>query len=91
MDQDATWYGGTLRRHCITWVLCSKGAQQPPLFVPVVAKQLAWIRIPRGMEVGLVPGDIVLDGDPALPRKGAQPSQLFSPCLLLTSAEFSAL
>ena len=31
-----------------------------------------WIRIPLGMEVGLGPGDIVLDGDPASPQKGAQ-------------------
>jgi len=26
-----------------------------------------------GMDVGLVPGHIVLDGDPAAPKKGAQP------------------
>jgi len=32
-----------------------------------------------GMEVGLGPGHIVLDGDPALlPRKGAQPRPNFS-------------
>ena len=32
-----------------------------------------WIRIPLGKKVGLGPGDIVLDGDPAPPpRKGAQ-------------------
>jgi len=35
-----------------------------------------------GMEVGLGPGHIVLDGDPAhLPKKGAQPP--FRPILLL--------
>jgi len=28
--------------------------------------------MPLGMEVGLDPGHIVLDGDPALPQKGAQ-------------------
>jgi len=33
-------------------------------------------------EVGLGPGDIVLDGDPAPPRKGAQRLPLFGPCLL---------
>ena len=33
-----------------------------------------WIEMPLGMEVGLDPGDFVLDGDPALPRqKGADP------------------
>jgi len=32
----------------------------------------AWIKMPLGMEVGLGPGDMVLDGDPAsLPQKGA--------------------
>jgi len=34
--------------------------------------------MPLGMEVGIGPGHIVLDGDPALPqRKGAQHSPLF--------------
>jgi len=33
------------------------------------------------MEIGLGPGDTVLDGDPAPPPKGAQ-RQLFGPCLL---------
>jgi len=37
-----------------------------------------------GVQVGLGPGHIVLDGDPApLPKKGAEPlSPLFGPCLL---------
>jgi len=36
-----------------------------------------------GMEVGIGPGHIVLDGDPAPQRKGAkQPLPLFGPCLL---------
>jgi len=26
-----------------------------------------------GMEVGLSPGDVVFDGDPAPPQKGAEP------------------
>ena len=31
----------------------------------------AWIKMPLGMEVGLGPGDFVLDGDPAPPpQKG---------------------
>jgi len=43
-----------------------------------------WIKMPLSTEVGLCPGDIVLDGDPAaFPQKGAQPpSQFFGPCLL---------
>jgi len=40
--------------------------------------------MPLGMEVGLGPGDVVLDGDPApLSRKrGRSHPQIFSPCLL---------
>jgi len=39
--------------------------------------------MPFGMEVGLVPDDIVLDVDPVCPPKGAlPPSQIFGPCLL---------
>jgi len=38
--------------------------------------------MPFDREVGLGPGDFVLDGDPAaLPKKGAEP-QIFVPCLL---------
>ena len=33
----------------------------------------AWIKMPLGMEVGLVPVDFLLDGDPAPPKKGAEP------------------
>jgi len=40
---------------------------------------------PLGMNVGLGPGHIVLDGDVALP-KGAQQPPLFGPCLLWPNA-----
>ena len=30
----------------------------------------AWIKMSLGMEVGLGPGDFVLDGDPASPKGG---------------------
>jgi len=34
----------------------------------------AWIKMPLGMEVGLGPGDFLLDGNPApLPKKGTEP------------------
>jgi len=35
----------------------------------------AWIKMPLGMELGLSPGDFVLDGDPALPspKRGRAP------------------
>ena len=29
----------------------------------------AWVKMPLGMEVGLGPGDFVLDGDPARPSQ----------------------
>ena len=38
-----------------------------------------------GMEVALGPGHIVLDGDPATPKKkggGTAPAPIFVPCLL---------
>jgi len=38
-----------------------------------------WIKMPLGTEVDLGPGDIVLDGNPARPQRGAQHSQ-FWPC-----------
>jgi len=40
------------------------------------------IKMPLGMEVGLSPGDFVLDGDPAPFPKGAQPHPIFGPCLM---------
>jgi len=42
---------------------------------------VSWIRMPLGMQVGLVPGHIVLDWDPALLPKGAQPP-ILGPYLL---------
>jgi len=43
----------------------------------------AGIKMPLGMEVGLSPGDFVLDGDPASPSpKGGRAPQIFGPCLL---------
>jgi len=42
-----------------------------------------WTKMPLSMEVGLGPGDFVLDGDTAPPKKGAQPARaIFCPCIL---------
>ena len=39
--------------------------------------------MPLGMELGLGPGDFVLDGDPAPPpQKGGGAPQIFGPCSL---------
>ena len=37
-------------------------------------QMVGWIKIPLGMEVGLGPGHIVLDGDPDPPRRGTKAS-----------------
>jgi len=66
----------------IRWGLRSapQGAH-PPFSTHVCCGETAeWIKMPLGMEVGLGPVDIVLDGDPA-PKKGQIPA-IFSPCQL---------
>ena len=64
----------------------------PVNFIPVYSKYgssahvccgqtATWIKMPLGREVGLGPGDIVLDGNPAAPPpKGHTP--IVGPCLL---------
>jgi len=46
----------------------------PQLSARICCGQMAaWIKMSLGMELGLGPGDFVLDGDPAhLPQKGAE-------------------
>ena len=68
---DATWYEGRPGPGHIVL----DGDSDPrtargiaaPTFRPVfiLAKMAGWIKIPLGVEVGLDPNDIVLDGDPA--------------------------
>jgi len=43
---------------------------------------VGWLRMKLGMEVGLGPGHIVLDGDPAPPPSKGHSPQCFGPCLL---------
>jgi len=52
-----------------------KEAQPPPQFsAHVCCEQMAgWIKMPLGMETGLGRGHILLDGDPAPPKKGQAP------------------
>ena len=91
MDQDATWYGGRPRprRHCVTWGPSSppqKGAESYPQFsAHVYCSQTAgWIKMALGIEVGLGPGHIALDGDSApLPQKKAEPLPNFRPMSIL--------
>jgi len=57
--------------------LLNKGGGAPSQFSAhfYCAQTAGRIKMPLGMEVGLSPGEFVLDGDPApLPKKGAEPS-----------------
>jgi len=85
MDQDVTWYEARPRprRLCVRWGPRSppqKGAEPPKFSAHVYCGQTAgWMKLVLGMEVGLSPGDFVLDGDPALsPQKGAERPSQFS-------------
>ena len=61
-----------------------KGAEPPKFSTHTYCGQTAvWIKMVLGMEVGLSPGDFVLDGDPApSPKGGGAPSPIFGPFLL---------
>jgi len=85
MDQDETWQAGRPWPwpHCVTWGLSSppqRDTATPQFSAHICCGQMAgWIKMPLGKEVGLVPSDIVLDGDPALPpqKKGQSPLPSF--------------
>jgi len=68
MDYDATWYGGRPRprRLCARW-----GPSSPHR--SFCCQTAGWIKMPLGTEVGIGPGDFVLDVDPGVPKKGAEP------------------
>jgi len=77
-DQDETCHAGRPRPwpHCVGWDPAPpppKGTA-PPQFMArdYCGQTVAWIKRPLGVEVGLGPGHIVLDGDPAPKIKGAQ-------------------
>jgi len=56
------------------------GGRGPQFSAHVYCGQTAaWIKVKLGMVVGLGPGDIMLDGDPARPEKGHKPSVNFRP------------
>jgi len=65
--------------------LPKKVAETPPQFLAHVycGQTAGWIKMALGMEVGLGPGHIVLDGDPApLPKKGPEPPPIFGPSIV---------
>jgi len=75
IDQDATWHGGgpRSRPHCARWRPSSppqKGGVSPQFSVHFYCGLTALcIKMPLGVNLGLGPGHIVLDGDPAPPQK----------------------
>ena len=74
MDQDVTWCEDRPwpRTHCARWRPSSpspKRGDSPQLSAHVCCGQtVGWIKMPLGMEVGLGPGYIVLNADPAPPQ-----------------------
>jgi len=88
MDQDVIRHGSRPWPwpHCVRWgpsSLSPKGYDSPQFSAYVYCGQTAgWIKIPLGTEVGFDPADIVLDGDPAPPRKGVQQPPSFRSTLL---------
>jgi len=91
MDQDATLYAGRPKPRglCVRWEprpFPKKAAEPPKFSAHIYCGQTAgWIKMALGMEVGLSPGDFVLDGDTApLPKKGAEPlPQNFQPMFIV--------
>jgi len=77
MNQDETSYAGRPRprTHCVRWgppALSPSKGHNPQFSAHICYGQMAaWIKMPPGMEVGVGPGDVVLDGDLAPhPQKG---------------------
>jgi len=70
MDQYVTWHTGRPRpkTHCVVW---------GPSSLPQTA---GWIKMPLGTEVNLGPGDVVLDGVAAPPKRGTAPQFLVHVC-----------
>ena len=79
MDQDATWYGGSLGSDDIVLhedpapTPHKRGHSPPPQFSAhfYCGQTAGCIKMPLGMEVGLSPDNFVVDGDPApSPKRG---------------------
>ena len=91
MDRDATWQEGRPlpKRHCVRWGPSSppKKRGKDPQFSAhgYCGQTTGWIKLALGTGVGLGPGHIVLDGDPAPPsptKRAQQPLSIFGTCLL---------
>ena len=82
------WYGGRPRPrpHCARWGPSSpspKKGHSPQFSAHVYCAQTAGcIKMPLGTKIGLGPGHIVLQGDPASPRIRGTAPKIFGLCLL---------
>jgi len=87
MDYGATLYGGRPRprRLCVQWGPSSprkKGTAPTQFLAHVYCGQTAgWIKMPHGTEINLGPGDVVLGGVAAPPKRSTAPPPVFSSCL----------
>jgi len=88
MDQDETWHAGRPRPwpYCVRWRPSSPSASpkghSPQFSAHICCGQMTgWIKMPLGTEIGLGPGNFVLDGDPAPPpqKGGGAPVPNFRP------------
>jgi len=86
MHQDATWYGAKHqpRGLCVRWKPTPPGKRggAPTIFGPcLLCPKAGRIKTTLGIQVGISPGDVVLDEDPApLPEYGGgAPSPIFGP------------
>jgi len=73
--------------HCVRLKPSSpspKGGRSPQFSAHICCGQMAGcIKMPLGMEEGLIPGNFVLDGDPApSTERGRSPSPIFGLCPL---------
>jgi len=68
-DQDETWHAVRPRPrpvpHCVRW---------GPSYPKSGRQTAGWIKMPLSTEVGLGPGFILLDGDPAPPKREQSPN-----------------
>ena len=91
MDQDVTWYGARPRprRICVRWgphAPLPKGGRATLQFSAhfYCGQTAGCIKMPLDTDVGLSPGDFVLDGDPvpSTKRGWSPPPRIFGSCLL---------
>ena len=102
MDQDVTWYRDRPqpRPHCVQLAPSSPHTPERVTAAPLprhfsahvcCGQTAGCIRIPLCIEVGLDPGDIVLDGDPApFPHRKGTAARQFSAHFALALSPISA-